>query len=289
MYLWQRLAALSWWAANENEVRIQGGHELAIIERPDRKRLTIEISSESCARMRQLQSRFGGQVLELKRGWLAKFSRAQKTKPLRIGKRLIITNEGRASTSRVRPEPASSLRRDRSRLVIPAGAAFGTGQHPTTAMSLRLLEQLTRSWKPGWSLIDVGTGTGILALAAKRLGAGHVTAIDIDPIACSTAHANARVNRIAGVRFHVANVLKRRLPAYVDVVAANLFSELLIQVTPKLRSARWLILSGILREQEHDVTRTLKRSGIAILKARRRGKWIAVLAQGAAISKSPTR
>src|SRR5947208_3257064 len=84
-------------------------------------------------------------------------------------------------------------------LVIPASAAFGTGQHTTTAMSLRLLERLTREWKNSWSLADLGTGSGILALAAERFGAGRVVGIDIDPKAISVAKANARLNKIDNV------------------------------------------------------------------------------------------
>src|SRR4029077_14721011 len=98
----------------------------------------------------------------------------------------------------VRPESVRSHNLPAS-LVIPAGVAFGTGEHATTAMSLRLLEQLTRGWRAGWSLVDLGTGSGILALAAKKLGAGEVVGIDIDAIAISTARSNSCVNKLRGV------------------------------------------------------------------------------------------
>src|SRR6185503_7295831 len=80
------------------------------------------------------------------------------------------------------------------RLIIPAGAAFGTGDHATTAMSLRMMERLTRDWRAGWSAVDLGTGSGILALAAKRFGASRVAGIDLDPMAIATAKENARLN-----------------------------------------------------------------------------------------------
>src|SRR5207244_8103824 len=125
-------------------------------------------------------------------------------KPLKIGKRLLISTTASSRAKRGTPkrvgrsrqlpclthhparDPSSSARLRMTRggrldtrrpplLVIPASAAFGTGGHATTAMSLRLLERLTRKWEKGWSLADLGTGSGILALAAKRFGAGRVT------------------------------------------------------------------------------------------------------------------
>jgi len=154
-------------------------------------------------------------------------------------------------------------------------------------MSLRLLEKLTRNWKPGWSIVDLGTGSGILALAAKRFEATRVIGIDSDPTAISTAKENARANKVHDVNFRVGDVRRCKLgksrlrgTSYgeVDVVTANLFSELLIEILPKLKAARWLILSGVLREQERDVTRALKRNKIDILQLHRRGKWVAILA-----------
>jgi ribosomal protein L11 methyltransferase len=251
MYLWRRLASRNWWSDNEDQLRAVAGHKLAIIDRPNWKRLELEVA---CHRRRQadnLLKEFRGRVKELPRNWLKYF--APKTK------RIEIRNQ---------------------KLIIPAGAAFGTGEHATTAMSLRLLEKLTRRWKRGWSIVDLGTGSGILALAAKRCGATRIIGIDNDPIAISTAKQNARLNKIDGVQLRIADIRCFKFPLKVDIVAANLFSELLIEILPMLKkSARWLILSGILRRQERDVTRALKRNTIDILEARRRGKWVAILAQ----------
>jgi ribosomal protein L11 methyltransferase len=180
-------------------------------------------------------------------------------------------------------------------LVIPAGMAFGTGEHMTTAMSLRMLERLTRegvargaqggtrvrSPDKGFSLLDLGTGSGILALAAARFGAKRITAIDHDPIAIATAKENARRNNIKQVDFRIADVRRWRFPARIDIITANLFSELLIEILPKLKFAEWLILSGILRSQEPRLLRALKRNEIAVRENNRRGKWVALLAMGA--------
>jgi len=164
-------------------------------------------------------------------------------------------------------------------LVIPASLAFGTGEHATTAMSLRFLEELSRGWKRGWSLVDLGTGSGILALAAKRFGAGRVTAIDVDPTAISIAESNARLNQIHGVTFRLSDVRKWRSTHETNVITANLHSELLIEILSKLKRGGRLILSGILHRDEAEFLHALSRNNLEIIKIKRRGKWIAILAR----------
>jgi ribosomal protein L11 methyltransferase len=129
-------------------------------------------------------------------------------------------------------------------------------------------------------LLDLGTGSGILALAAARFGAKRVIAIDDDPVAIATARANARRNKINNIDFRVADVRRWKFPKQIDIITANLFSELLIEILPKIKRTQRLILSGILREQETRLVRALKRNGIVIVEMRRRGKWIAILARG---------
>jgi ribosomal protein L11 methylase PrmA len=250
MYLWRRFASPKWANENEETLRTIAGHGLAVIERPNRKRLQFEFASNRQAELENVAKRFGGRIEKLARDWL-KRSLSHKTKPIKIGTK---------------------------RLNIPAGAAFGTGDHATTAMSLRLLEKLTRDWDRGWSIVDFGTGSGILTLAARCLGARRAIGIDNDPIAISTATQNARLNKIGQVSFRAADVRTWRLPRQTDIVTANLFSELLIEILPKLRATRWLVLSGILRRQERELRRALRRNKIDIIEARRRGKWVAILA-----------
>jgi ribosomal protein L11 methyltransferase len=163
--------------------------------------------------------------------------------------------------------------------VIPASLAFGTGEHATTAMSLRFLEQLTRCWKRGWSLVDLGTGSGILALAAKRFGAGLVIGVDNDPAAISMAKSNARLNKIRGATFQLTDVHRWNPAQKTDVITANLYSDLLIEILPKLRGGGWLILSGILCSQKHEFVRALQRNHLDVVDMKRRGKWMAFLAR----------
>jgi ribosomal protein L11 methyltransferase len=250
MYLWRRSASQKWWRDNEIELRTIAGDQLAVIERPHRKRVQLEVASESRGALQKLEKQFGGRITKLPRNWL-KRSLRRKTKPIKVGNR---------------------------QLIIPAGAAFGTGEHATTAMSLRLLEKISRQWRRGWSMVDLGTGSGILALAAKFLGGKRVIGIDNDRIAISTAKQNARLNKISGVQFRVSDVRHWNFPRNIDIVTANLFSDLLIEIVPKVKHVRCLILSGILGKQERGMRRALRRNKIEIFEVRRRGKWVAILA-----------
>jgi ribosomal protein L11 methyltransferase len=137
---------------------------------------------------------------------------------------------------------------------------------------------VTRRRKPQF-VVDLGTGSGILALAASCLGAELVVAVDIDSIAIATAEANAGLNKIENVDFQLGDVRRWNSGRRIDIVTANLFSELLIQILPKLKRSSCLILSGVLRTQEKDFVRALRRRKIKPVEVRRRGKWIAVLAK----------
>jgi len=282
MFVWRKRASAVWLAANEAPLREIGGQRLAIISRPDRTTAVAEIAGSSRLDLEKIHFRFGGTIKKLPRDWLKKFSRSQKSEPLKVGNRLII----------YRSVASKNRRRNKNRSLLIPGAAFGTGEHPTTAMSLRLLERCTRFWggqagslhspEKEWTLLDLGTGSGILALAGARFGAKRVIAIDDDPVAIATARENARRNKLDNIDFRVADVRRWPFSPRIEILTANLFSELLIEILPKLKRAQRLILSGILREQEAEFVRALKRNGIAVVETRRRGKWIAMVCSGVA-------
>jgi ribosomal protein L11 methyltransferase len=284
MHVWRKLANQRWLSAHGKPLQARARGRLVIISRPGRKRLQLEIACTSRNVARKLTEEFGGRAEKWPRDWLKRFTDLNKSKPLKVGKRLLIST---TASSRAKPKAYGVKRAIRSGrpevrqplvLVIPASAAFGTGEHATTAMSLRLLERLSRKWEKGWSLADLGTGTGILALAAKRFGAGRVTGIDIDPRAISIAKANARLNKIDNADFRLGDVRRWKPGVRWDVIAANLYNGLLISVVSKLRRSNWLILSGVLHRQEAELLRVLQKNNMEIASVKRRGKWIALMA-----------
>ena len=266
-----------------------------IVQRPGRKRLQVEIVFRSRSAARAIVREFGGRIEQLPSDWLKRFT-VRKPNPILIGKRLVVaTSIAALEGCRVRCPQRIPLRLSRPHapgignptahdfkpplLVIPASLGFGTGEHATTAMSLRFLEELSRRWKRGWSLVDLGTGSGILALAAKHFGAGRVTAIDVDPTAISIAESNARLNQIHGVAFRLGDIRKWKSAHETNVITANLYSELLIEILSKLKRGGRLILSGILHRDEAEFLHALSRNNIEIIRIKRRGKWIAILAR----------
>jgi ribosomal protein L11 methyltransferase len=273
MYRWRKFASSQWSMRHEAPLQAQTNDGLAVIQSPNRKQLLLEVSSSSRQVVESLLARFGGEIERLPRNWRNRFAATAKIKRLRIGTRLTIRSARRSDRGKTKTA---------RELIIPAAGAFGTGEHATTAMCLRLLERVSRRCVD-WSILDAGTGTGILALAASCFGAHNIVAIDNDPKAIAVAKANARANRIDGLRFQIADAKKPNTRIKFDVIAANLFSELLIAAIPKwrprLRSKGILILSGILRSQERGVFRALRKQRIAIEEIRRRGKWIAILAR----------
>jgi ribosomal protein L11 methyltransferase len=272
MYIWRKRVTSDWLRLRSEQLNDRFGPALAIVERPGKRQIALHVSCPTARQARSLVLELGGKAEKLPREWLRDLAKRAELKPLRIGSRLIIQS---APDHKGVPSSARTL-------IIPAQAAFGTGGHATTAMCLRLLELHTRQRPPGWAMLDAGTGSGILALAARGLGAARVLAIDNDPRACAIAKRNARANRIRDLEFQSADVLKLKLSEEFDIITANLFSEILIAALPgwvrSLRRGGFVILSGILRSQEDAVVSALRRNGFALRETRRRGKWIALLA-----------
>jgi ribosomal protein L11 methyltransferase len=275
-FIWRKNASARWWRIHGENLAERFSCSLAVIERPGTERMTLEIFCERARVARGLVREFGGTIKRLKPNWLQDFASHVRAKPLRIGSRLLILRTPESETLARQATPARPI-------IIPAEAAFGTGDHATTAMCLRLLERITRGFLPGWRMLDAGTGSGILAIAGCCLGARRVRAIDHDPLACATAKRNARVNGVRRIEFSTGDILKQKLTGKFDIITANLFSDLLIGALPlwsrHLAPGGDLILSGILRTQEAAVLRALRRRHFTASEIRRRGKWIALSAR----------
>jgi ribosomal protein L11 methyltransferase len=269
MYIWRKRATANWLRKRNEDLLHRFGNALAIIEQPGKARMLVEVSCGTRKEALQIRREFGGTIEKLRADWLEQIAKRNRAKRLRIGSRLIVS-----------PARAPKVKAART-IVIPAEAAFGTGEHATTAMCLRMLERITRKRDSNWSMLDAGTGSGILAIAGSCLGASRIIAIDNDPLACAVARRNAEANRTHNIKFRNGDVLTERFPGKFDIITANLYSEILIAGLPALRRLLavngFLILSGILRSQEPTVTTALGRNAFAVREARRRGKWIALL------------
>jgi len=158
---------------------------------------------------------------------------------------------------------------------LTPGRAFGTGEHATTRLCLELMEERVRS---GESLLDIGTGSGILSIAARLLGASPVVAVDTDETAVRVAARNAAANRCGGILFAAASQAALR-PGPFDHVVANLDAATLCRVMPFLGSAcaADVVVSGILGEQEADVTVEAARQGLRPGGRREEGEWVALV------------
>lgn len=189
-------------------------------------------------------------------------------------------------------------------VVIEPGLAFGTGEHPTTAGCLRYLEKLVTG---GETVLDVGTGSGILAIAAALLGAGCVTGLEVDPLACKSARANLARNPASGGRVEVVEGNAVRLLAAegeatggglgggsgegdgagrwcgVDIVSANLTSALIRHLAPGLahaaRPGGHLVASGIGRQAGPEVIQSLEQVGFRVTGRTYEAGWVTLLAK----------
>jgi ribosomal protein L11 methyltransferase len=281
MYIWRKRASKEWVRRHSEDLQRRFGSALAIIERPGKTGTLVEVSCDTSNQARQLRDEFGGAIEKLRADWLQQLAKKTRAKPLRIGSRLIVNRA-----------PSSKSKGTRT-IVIPAEAAFGTGEHATTAMCLRMLERVTRTRSNGWSMLDAGTGSGILAIAGSCFGANRIIAIDNDPLASTIATRNARANKVDNIEFRIGNVLNQKLRGKFDIITANLFSEILIAALPRWRQRvakdGSLILSGVLRSQEKTVARALARAAFSVGEIRRRGKWIAILCGPSPLSSPSAR
>jgi len=168
-------------------------------------------------------------------------------------------------------------------IFIPAGMAFGTGEHATTATCLRLLSDLVKDLPEKFTALDLGTGSGILAIGAAALGAGEVKATDYDPACVRITKENAVKNRARKIKVERGDVLEFDEKDVYHLIMANLFSETLIAASPRIERAMkakgWLIFSGVLRKQAEDVVSTFAKLGFTEARIVTRGKWCAGICQ----------
>jgi len=198
--------------------------------------------------------------------WNAKW--AESVQPIRIGRRICI-----------RPSWATmEMPEDGIELIVDPKQAFGTGHHATTQLILEWLEEVT--WVPGMRVLDVGTGSGILAMAALRLGATSALGIDVDATALECAKEYAEVNKF-NEELELCCCPTETLPVQsFDVILANLDRKTILQVFVEFSRMRGLptqlVVSGLLEEDESEIVPRLEEQGWIRRSAWRRDGWVAI-------------
>ena len=190
-------------------------------------------------------------------------------KPLHIGERIVIV----PAWERYEEQPGEII------VKMDPGMAFGTGSHETTRLVIGLLEKYTA---PGCRMLDVGTGSGILAICASKLGAGSCRAYDIDPMAVRVANENVKDSGQTNIICGVSDLLRHvdRTEGPYDLITANIVADIIIRMTPDvgelMHESTILLVSGIIEERSDDVVAALDEHGFAIVERVVDNGWCAM-------------
>jgi len=232
----------------------------------------------------EVRNLFGGSIRELKnRNWAAMAPPPAQAIKIRDAMIVFPGDDPKRIAALEKEFPGRPV------LTIPPALAFGTGDHATTSTCLRLLADIAKDHRRNdrrWSMLDAGCGTGILAIAATKLGAAPVEGFDFDPHAVKNAVKNAKANKVSkAVAFDERDVLlwKPKRGEAWDCICANLFSSILEQAFPSLVKALakdgTLIISGILRDHADACLAAGEESGLVFEKVIRKGKWVTAMAK----------
>ncbi|MBP3377465.1 MAG: 50S ribosomal protein L11 methyltransferase, partial [Clostridia bacterium] len=192
----------------------------------------------------------------------------QYYKPIKTGKRLVIVPIWEEYT----PEEGETV------VLMDPGMAFGTGTHETTRLCAGFVEKYTTE---GCSVLDVGCGSGILAIAAAKVGAGTCFACDIDPVAVRVAKENTELNSTPNVKCAVSDLLKQveKVDGGYNVIVANIVADIIIRLAPDvgeyLAEGGVFIVSGIIEERAGEVLTALDAAGYKVEDERYENGWYA--------------
>lgn len=192
-------------------------------------------------------------------------------KPVKISKRITITPTWEAY------EPVDS---DEVIIELDPGMAFGTGTHPTTVLCIQAIEKVMTKHN---KILDVGTGSGILSIAAARLGAEQVLAVDLDDVAVKAASINVKLNKVQDIVTVKQNNLVDNIEEPVDIMIANLLAEIVIRLADGaeqlVKPNGYLIASGIIKTKKQEVKDVLENHHFKIIETLEMEDWIAIVAQ----------
>ena len=190
--------------------------------------------------------------------------------PMDIGKRLAIVPSWQEYDT------------DRVKLILDPGLAFGTGGHETTSLCLEALDERVRG---GERVLDIGTGSGILAIAALKLGAGNAEGVDIDPVAVRTAGENAALNGVADKLTVLVGDLSDKASGRYDIITANIVANAIISLAPAvpglMAENATFIASGIIDSRKDEVIAGLEKAGLSVVEVKEKRGWECIVCKKA--------
>ncbi len=192
--------------------------------------------------------------------------------PIKVGERLVIV----PMWEKYDAQPGEIIVR------MDPGMAFGTGTHETTRLVCGMIEKYL---VPGQRMLDVGTGSGILAICASKLGAKECAAYDIDPVAVRVARENVKDNELSNIKCEVSDLLKDvdLSDGLFDFAVANIVADIIVRMSDDIgryiKDGAYLICSGIIERYENDVREAMERNGFDIVECARESDWVAMVCQ----------
>ena len=198
--------------------------------------------------------------------WATEWKKYYKT--TKLGQKIII----KPTWEEYKPEENEII------IELDPGMAFGTGTHETTMMCVEALEKYI---KPGDEVIDIGTGSGILAITASKLGAKKVIGVDLDEVAVDAARENVAFNGLTNVDILHGNLIDI-IKGQANIFVANIIADIVIYLSevikPLLKEKGLFIASGIINDRKEDVVAAIEKNGFKILEVRQLGEWVSVVA-----------
>jgi len=177
-------------------------------------------------------------------------------------------------------EEYTPVHTDELLIEMDPGMAFGTGTHPTTVLCIQALERYV---KEGDSVVDVGTGTGILSIASAMLRAKQVEGYDLDPVAVESARLNSKLNKVSDHIEIKQNNLLDGVEGEKDVIVANILAEVILRFTDQayslLKDGGYFITSGIIQQKKQEVKDALVKEGFTIVEVLSMEDWVSIIAE----------
>ncbi len=271
-HLWTRLTSARHEDAWVERLRFAGPESLVVKVFPASRTLRLQVYTTH-QMAKKLMKLFGGSIRPFNMAtWTP--PETKRSLPLRIVGGLRLHNDRKTFLEDQQKEKGYPL-------LVPADMAFGTGEHATTSSCLRLLSGVATMLRgQPWSLLDLGAGSGILALAGELLGAKKILGVDNDQRCITVAKKNAVANKLMCTEFCHADLLRWKISGTWNLVVANIYSSVLTTVAPKIVKAikphGHLILSGILKCEVDEITACFANLGMKQERIITRGKWAAL-------------